>query len=139
MGPQFQFSFFSELVRSRASELYIPLIDTLGFQVDHTVGKKTRLENDTDIGSRAPEMCLNIKAIDTWLPTLENFSPVKFCCHFPVAVYFFPPCHFNRKQPKSSVAVSTTGLLAYIMPSELKKLREGGRKLQLELPFSNSA
>ena len=90
--PQFQFPFFSKLVRSRASEFYLPFIDTLGFQIDHTVGKKTRLENDTDIGSRAPEMCLNIKAIDTWLPTLENFSLVKFCCHFPVAVYFFPPC-----------------------------------------------
>ena len=40
---------------------------TLGFQIDHKMGKKfTRLENDIDIGSRATEMCPNIKAIDIW-------------------------------------------------------------------------
>ena len=35
----------------------------------------TRLENDIDIGSRATEMCPNIKAIDIWLPDPEFFLP----------------------------------------------------------------
>ena len=46
---------------------------TLGFQIDHTVGKIiTRLENDIDIDSRATEMCPNIKAIDIWQSALDN-------------------------------------------------------------------
>ena len=57
---------------------------TLGFQIDHTMGKNfTRLENDIDIGSRATEMCPNIKAIDIWLPALENSSFAQCCCYFP--------------------------------------------------------
>ena len=36
-------------------------------------GKKiTQMENDTDTGGRAAEMCPNIKAIDIRLSTLEN-------------------------------------------------------------------
>ena len=46
---------------------------TLGFQIDHTVGKLiTRLDNDIDIGSRATEMCLSLTTMDIWLSALEN-------------------------------------------------------------------
>ena len=46
---------------------------TLGFQIDNTVGNVfIRLENDTDIGSRATEMCPNIKDIEIWLSALEK-------------------------------------------------------------------
>ena len=44
----------------------------------------TPLEKDIDIGSRATEMCPNIKAIDIWLPAaLEKLSFLKCCCSFP--------------------------------------------------------
>ena len=67
--------------------IFLEVLDktvTLGFQKDHTVGEKiTRLENYIDIGSRATEMCPNIKAIDIWPPALENLSFPKCCGYFP--------------------------------------------------------
>ena len=57
---------------------------TRGFQIDYTMRKIfARLENNIDIGSRATEMCPNIKAIDVWLLTLENLYFTKCCFHFP--------------------------------------------------------
>ena len=57
---------------------------TLGFQIDHKMGKKfARLENDIDIGSGATETCPNIKAIDIWPLALENLSFAKCCRYFP--------------------------------------------------------
>ena len=49
---------------------------------------------------------------------------------------------FHRKMrhyKKYRALTDTDPLVIYIMPSVLNQLREGGRKLQLELPFLNSA
>ena len=57
----------------RTNDLGPYLLATLEFQIDHTVGKNLHgWKNDIDNGTRATEMCPDIKAIGIWLAAIEN-------------------------------------------------------------------
>ena len=48
-------------------------LDTLEFQIDHTVGKNLHgWKTNIDKGAKATEMCPDIKAIGIWLAAIEN-------------------------------------------------------------------